>query len=133
MRSRLRTIALVLAAIVLTAGRSEPVYTVQDQPVPPSVVRKLHGEQYVHLFADAALQRGWRPLPVAPGQIRASLLIKGKHSLTVDILYDSQFYSIVLVSSEALNQGDGRIHPAANKAIRGLQDAIQAALARAAF
>jgi hypothetical protein len=133
MHIKFRKGLLALAALVLMAARAEPLYTVQQQPVPAAVTQKLSRDQYVRLYADAALQKGWQPMPVEPGRIRATLTIRAKHSLTVDILYDARSYSIVLVTSQALNEGGGRIHPAANKAIRGLQDAVQAALSRASF
>jgi hypothetical protein len=120
-------------AVLVMAARSEPIYTVQNQPVPAPVAQKLNDDQLGRLFADAAMQKGWRPLPLAPGQIRATLTIRSKHSLTVDILYNHAFYGIVIVGSEALNEADGRIHPAANKAVRVLQNAIQAALSRQSF
>jgi hypothetical protein len=115
------------------AARSEPIYAVDHQPVPPPVAQKLNDDQLGRLFANAAMQKGWRPLPLAPGQIRATLTIRSKHALTVDIIYNRQFYGIVIVGSEALNQTAGRIHPAANQAVRGLQDAIQAAMSRDSF
>ena len=133
MRSTKRAILLGSMAMLLVAARAEPIYQVPRQPVPAAAVRKMNDEQLTRLFADAAMQKGWQPLPVAFGQIRATLSIRSKHSLTVDILYDRESYSIVIVSSEALNQSEGHIHPAANKAIRGLQDAIQAALSRSSF
>jgi hypothetical protein len=124
---------MVLTAFLLMAARSEPIYAVQNEPVPPPVTQKLNDDQFARLFADAAIQKGWRPLPLAPGQIRATLTIRSKHSLTVDILYNRAFYGITIVGSEALNETDGRIHPAANKAVKALRDAIQAALSRQSF
>jgi hypothetical protein len=133
MRHPIRATVIAVAAILLMAARSEQIYAVQHQPVPAPIAQKLNDDQFGRLFADAAMQKGWRPLPLGPGQIRATLTIRSKHSLTVDILYDRQFYSIVIVGSEALNEANGRIHPAANKAVHGLQDAIQAALSRQSF
>ena len=133
MRPGRRNAVTVLVAFLVMAARSEPITTVQHEPVPPVVTRKLSDDQFTRLLADAAMQKGWRPQALAPGQIRARLTIRSKHFLTVDILYNRESYSIVVIGSEALNEGDGRIHPAANKAIRELQDAIQAALSREAF
>ena len=133
MRHPIRTTVMALAAILVMAARSEPIYAVQHQPVPAPVAHKLNDDQFGRLFADAAMQKGWRPQPLAPGQIRATLTIRSKHFLTVDILYNREFYSISIVSSEALDEANGRIHPAANKAVHGLQDAIQAALSRQSF
>ena len=133
MRHKVRTTMLAVAAILLMAARLEPLYTVQNQPVPPPVAQKLNDDAFARLFADAAMQKGWRPLPLAPGQIRATLVIRSKHSVTVDILYNREFYSVAIVGSEALNEADGRIHPAANKAVKALQDSIQAALSRQSF
>ncbi len=133
MRYKIQAIMLAMAAILLMAARLQPLYTVQNRPMSPPVAQKLKDDAFAHLFADAAMRKGWRPMPLAPGQIRATPIIRSKHSVTVDILYNREFYSIAIVDSEALNEAGGRIHPAANKAVKALQDSIQAALSRQSF
>lgn len=125
--------AMAIVALLAGCQRAEPILAVSQQPVPQGLMQKLAPGGYDKLYAEAALSKGWRPEQVEPGRIRASITIRGTHSLTVDIVYNSAIYDIGVVSSENLNQADGKIHPAANTAIRGLRDAIDAALSRAAF
>jgi hypothetical protein len=128
-----KSVALAMAACVLMAARAQPIYSVQQHPIPASVSRKLDDQHLALLFADAARQNGWRVLPAAPGHLSATLSIHTTHSLTIDITYDRSAFSIIVVSSERLKQEAGVIHPAANKAIHQLESSIEAAMSRIAF
>jgi uncharacterized protein YcfL len=126
---------VVVAALAMLAGchRSESIQLVSHQPVPAGLAQKMAPASYDRLYAEAALSKNWKPIQTAPGRIRASITIRQSHDLTVEIDYSATEYTLVVVSSENLNQENGTIHPAANKAIRGLRDAIDTALARAAL
>ena len=60
MRPGRRTAATVLVAFLLMVARSEPITTVQHEPEPPAVTRKLNDDRFTRLLADAAMLKGWR-------------------------------------------------------------------------
>ena len=112
------------------AARAQPIYTVQQHPIPEAVAHRFDDQQFTRMFVDAAQQNGWRVLPASPGHLNAAITIRRSHSLTVDISYNRSAFSITLISSERLKQENGRIHPAANRAIHDLEGSIEAAISR---
>ena len=85
-----------------------------------------------------ATQQGkykWTILEDAPGRIVTTFSIRNKHSLTVEIRYSGTEFSVVYRDSSNLNYVQGAngpiIHPAYNKQVKALVDAINANLQRA--
>src|SRR5262245_8621608 len=81
-------------------------------------------------IVDATLQGKWTILEDAPGRIVATFSIRNKHSLTVEVRYSGTQFSIVYRDSSNLNYAQGAngpiIHPAYNKQVKALVDAINA-------
>lgn len=82
-----------------------------------------------------AIQRGkWLIVEDAPGRIVATYSIRNKHSLTVEVRYNGTQFSVVYQDSSNLNYTQGAngpiIHPAYNKQVKALVDAISAGLQR---
>jgi hypothetical protein len=86
-------------------------------------------------IVGATLQLKWTILEDTPGRIVAIFSIRNKHSLTVEIRYSATEFSVVYRDSSNLNYAQGAngpiIHPAYNKQVKALVDAINAGLQRA--
>lgn len=119
---------------MLAACRQEMVYQVKDRPIPQAAQKALNEQQLEKLMVQAALAKNWRVDVVRPGQLRATLHIRDKHTANSDIFFDRSAYSILLNSSENLRQDDsGHIHRAYNRAVHALEDEIDRSLYRAVY
>ena len=132
MKPIFRGLAVGLVALVLVAARAEVLYVPQQHSLPTAVTSKLDDHQLARLFVDAARQGGWVVTPGNPGRLVA-VLTRSTHSLTVEIEYSRADYTIKLVESTHLKQEAARIHPAANRALHQLENAIMAAISQVAF
>lgn len=81
----------------------------------------------------ACSQRGWHATNVSPGLIEARIVVRGKHTVVVDIPYTAEKYSIKYKSSSNMEyQADkGKIHPNYNKWVNLLNNDINIQLAKA--
>lgn len=67
----------------------------------------------------------WVPKEKNPNTIRASILVRNKHTVVVDIPYSANSYSIKYVNSINMKaKPDGTIHPNYNKWVTKLADQI---------
>lgn len=119
---------LVTALTVTACGRNAPLENVQDAPFRASQNASL--EQMKEAIVAAGSARGWTITPQAPGVMRGDILVRNKHKVSVDILYDAKKFSIIYVSSDGMNyqlrDGQRRIHPSYMKWIKYLRQDIQA-------
>ncbi|MGE5540443.1 MAG: hypothetical protein ACM30I_17640 [Gemmatimonas sp.] len=129
-----RHLAVVVIVAVSAAGchRVQPVYNVQNRPVPAVGQQSLSLDKVRDAILSAAVVQRWQVVPVRPGMIRATLRWQ-THTADADILYSEQSYSIVLAGSSNLKQQDGDIHRNYNRAVQRLEDEINRQLLRAAY
>lgn len=134
MRAALAALALAANALVLAAcGNHEPVYLVQDHPIPPAVGRKMGDERIGNLIADLATRLDWDVTRIGPGHHQISRKFSGSHTVTVsDVYFSKQNYSIVLLTSSNLKQDDVEVDPHYNQAVRQLENDVERAIFRAA-
>lgn len=66
-------------------------------------------------IATAGSFRGWQVIEDAPGRLTMKNVIRGKHTVVVDVVFDTAGFQIDYVSSENLNyeerKGQAYIHP----------------------
>ena len=123
--------SLSLIAVLAIAGcRAAPMYSPTDIAfaMPPTSVQKvLTAEDYQNAIIRGGSKRGWTFEAAAPGHLIGSLAVRGKHSATVDVQFDTESFSISYNSSMNLNYHAGRneIHPSYNNWVKNLQDDIQ--------
>lgn len=77
----------------------------------------------------AASARGWQVISEQPGQLQLRNVIRGKHTVVVDVFYDTKGVRIDYVSSEnlkyAMRDGAAYIHPKYNEWVKLLlQDIV---------
>lgn len=117
----------VAAVAVIAACQNPPIHNVDKVPIVAPASVGLNDVERAILIAGS--ERKWAMRPVAPGRILATHTRSG-HTATVDILFDTEQYSIQYVSSGALQDvGSGTIHPTYNRWIQFLEADINKSLA----
>ena len=124
MSSRLGSVLLLAAALLLGACSSKPVLEIRQTDVPQSL-----GQQQVEQAILTALQqRRWSVVERRPGNITASIVQRQTLRAVIDIRYDERSYSISHRSSEGLEYRDGKIHRTYNNWVTYLDRNIQQVL-----
>ena len=134
MHVRFGQIATIVAITFILAGchREQPVYDVVNNPISISAEHKFTQEKIGEIITQAAITNGWLVEKVKPGELRATIKWKD-HSAVSSIIYNKTEYSIELVSSDNLKQGDGKIHRKYNEHVKALQNEINKRLSLAAL
>lgn len=131
--------ALILATTLLTApafARTPvPVVNHDNVPVVTSNGKTLSAEEVKQAILTAAGTKGWSVAHQANGKLIATLHVRGKHTVLVEITYAADKYSLNYkdsVNMKSSNQdGQTVIHPFYNKWVQELLDVIRQELAKA--
>lgn len=138
MKRRAMVVGL-LAAVLLpghdaNARRGVPIENYDNVVVARPDGKKLTPAKVREAIVMATTQLRWIVLEDNPGTIVTSLSIRGKHSMTVEIRYTGQSFSITYRDSSNLNYGrsgsGNDIHPTYNKEVRRLLTTINSTLQR---
>jgi hypothetical protein len=102
-----------------------PIVTASGKPIPPGVVRDA--------FIFAGKRYNWE-FSGGPDQLIATTSWNNKHSISVDILYTADHYSIRYRDSKNMNydphNGEPVIHPEYNRRVKQLIDEFSNELRR---
>jgi hypothetical protein len=123
---------LIFFAILLGASAqawaAKPILNIEDESVPV----KLDGstlsiEEVRDAIAAGCKLKGWTPVIVDEGQIKCSILVRGRHYAEVLIPYTESKYSILYSDSRVLDYDAERqrIHRNYNKWVILLSQTIQ--------
>ena len=124
--------ALAVAVVLALAGcRSAPLHNPTDIAFPEpaaSSMPRLTLEDYKDAIIRAGAKRGWFFEEEAPGHLIGNVAVRGKHFATVDVLFDTEAFSIKYRDSRNLDHdpSTGRIHTNYNSWVTNLQNDIQA-------
>ncbi|MBR5347027.1 MAG: hypothetical protein IK129_05230 [Deltaproteobacteria bacterium] len=132
MRRTTLFLSLVLMGILTASGchRTAPI---NNPTFVISVSKKLTQTQVREAIYTACPQRGWTARDISSNTIEATLRVRGKHTVVVDIIYSSSDYTIRYKSSDNMRTGgDGTIHPNYNRWVNNLSHDIDIELARIA-
>jgi len=133
--SKNRTVAatLVVAALMLAACRPlAPVVNVNNASYGSYANTALTLDDYERAIVRAGTKRNWVFNRLGPGHLEGRTTVRGKHSATVDVLFNTQTYSINYKSSQNLkyDAAKGEIHPNYNSWITLLDNDIKAEIQR---
>ncbi|MEJ2106874.1 MAG: hypothetical protein P8X48_06020 [Acidiferrobacteraceae bacterium] len=114
-----------LIGIVSTAyGRSADLV----DPAPQTLSCSLSDAQMVKGITGGLMARGWYVTSKKPGVIGAEIIVRGNHTLDVEIKYTNKSFDINYKSSKNLNYsangGKPRIHPNANSWMMNINNDI---------
>ena len=119
---------LVLTIAVGCAGRTKPIYNIENQ----SIDYTLTMEQVEKAIIKAGVQKKWKMMVIKPGQIVGNILVRS-HKARIQIDYTEKIYTITYLESNNLLYKDGKIHRNYNRWINNLDQTIQSNLFEASL
>lgn len=134
MNIRMKAItAFALMGLAIAGCRSlTPVQNVTAAQFAGEANTALTLEDYEKAIIRAGSERNWRFTPAGPGKLVGKVNVRGKHSATVNITFDTETYSIEYVDSDNLKYDPetNSIHPNYNQWIMLLDNDIQSEIQR---
>ncbi len=121
-----KILLIALSLFVLAACKSTPVYNVESSAVPAGLSAKVVEKSIV----KALIAKGWSVKANKDGRILADILVRNKHSATIEISFNDKEYSINYVDSTNLkyNATKNTIHKNYNNWIIYIDRLIQTSL-----
>jgi hypothetical protein len=116
-----RILSLVAVALLLAACTSKPIYNPEEHF---SSQLAISDNQMQRAIITALNDRQWVVQSIQPGQIQASITVRGRHHAEVDIPYTSTSFNINYRSSWGLDYKNGKIHGNYNRWVNRLRDNI---------
>ena len=137
MKNLRRIMPLTIAAMLVLAGcrATVPVESVVKEPYGPATYanagKRTLGD-YEKAIIRAGTYRNWISKTVAPGQIEATNVIRGNHTVVVDIAFNTETFSIDYNRSTNLkwDPTTRTIHPNYNSWMKLLEADIKAEIQR---
>ncbi len=123
--------ALMLVAL-LNVSACVVKSTIQTPSYP--VATHIQTNQVEKAIMLACAEIGWKARKIESNTIRATILVRGKHTIVVDIPYSNKNFEIKYVSSINMDDdGKGHIHPNYNKWVENLARHINQNIALAGY
>ena len=120
---------VAMLSLHAVARSSIPVIDLHDVAVLTSSGKVIEAEQVRRAILLAANMKNWTLGAPSDGKMIAALHVRGKHTITVEIAYTADKYSIRFLSSVNMNQevrdGQTLIHPNYNRWVLDLSDTIR--------
>jgi len=133
-----RSAVLIFATILslnAVARETVPIINYDNLAVATSSGKALHAAQVRQAIQAAAGAKGWSIAQQAGDKLLATLDVRGKHMIMVEIDYAADKYSLHYKDSSNMKYGERNgqpvIHPYYNKWVRELKDAIRLELLKA--
>jgi len=137
MKNLRRILPLTIAAMLVLAGcrATVPVENVVKEPYGSTTYAnagKLTLSDYEKAIIRAGTYRNWISKTIAPGQVEATNVIRGKHTVVVDIIFNTETFSIDYKRSANLkwDPTSRTIHPNYNAWVKLLEADIKAEIQR---
>lgn len=129
-KNQTKVVAFIFVLLVMTScTRLQPVYNV-DESIESIFTKKISSVEVGKIILAAAHEQGWKIKADGVNKYKAFIVWRD-HSAVSAITYSSNGYSIRLLSSENLLEGNGQIHKKYNKYVQRLQKNIDTRLAKA--
>ncbi len=109
----LLVLTFALSACIVTVPIQTPYEDISAYSLEENVVQKS--------IVEACVARGWTIEEKTDSNVKASILVRGKHKILVNIPYTSNTFKIEYLSSANMDaKADGTIHPNYNKWVETL-------------
>lgn len=115
--------ALVVMLAIAGCHRVQPVYKVDNHPV-PTVAQQASLATLETAIYEATSSNGWMVEKVNPGLMRATQKWR-EHAATIDIVYSQKTYSINYAGSANLRADQDFIHRRYNSLVLKLEQEIE--------
>lgn len=112
-----------------------PIVNLENQPLAAASGKPLTLDDVATALRRAAPQRGWTITEIAPGKAVATLEVRGKHTIKVEVGYSEKAISFIYKDSVNMKYGkddEGRpvIHPFYIKWVQNLLSDVRAEAGR---
>lgn len=116
---------------VVSCGRTEPIYNVDQQYFPESA-KELSEAEIKKAILKATSRLGWVCYAQEPGNLNCQVQRRG-HEAKVTIHYDQNIFSIHHVSTSNMKAKENRVHRKYNKWIKALEREIRTEILKTAY
>jgi hypothetical protein len=128
-------LSLFLSASPVHARSAVPIVNLENESIAAASGKALTLDDVAKALRQAAPVRGWRIENGGPGKAVATLEVRGKHTIKVDISYTEKSISFKYkdsVNMKYASDDDGKpvIHPFYNKWVQNLLSDIRIELGR---
>jgi hypothetical protein len=137
MKTKLISLIFVCAAFFssnVLARASVPVINIENALITTGSSKTPTLAQVKQSIVQAAAVQNWQISETADGKLNATLVVRGKHHMMIDIPYTTTHYSLVYKSSVNLNydvqEGTPVIHPNYNKWVQTFSNSIRLELSK---
>lgn len=128
-------VALLVVPFFVQARQTVPIVDYPDNAVTTRSGTALTIDQVKNAISNAAQSRNWQLSPGPKGDtLQATLNVRGKHTVAVDIAYTAQTYSITYQTSTNMKYSSSTdsntrlIHPFYNNWVSDLRESIRSEL-----
>lgn len=122
-------LALALAAAPAVAREPVPIINYDNVPIVSTSGKVPRLEQVKQTIQAAGQAKGWSIAFQADGKSLATLIVRSKHTIVVEIIYTAEQYSMQYKDSTNMKFGErdgGKvIHPFYNRWVQDLKEAIR--------
>lgn len=132
MQAKLSVVFLLIATLVTgpaLARQSVPIVNVENAPVVTGSGNAPTLAQIKQSIVAAGAIQNWKVSDAENGTLNATLVVRGKHYMTIEIPYTTEQYSLIYKSSVNLNyevlDGVPVIHPNYNKWVQTFSNNIR--------
>lgn len=131
-------LAAFAIALTIAGCRQDVLLNVVDEPYRTegaAIDSALSLDDIEAAIVRGGARRNWAFTPLAPGHLEGKVSVRGKHHVTVDVLFDTEKFSILYKDAQGMNYNRGLsgtgteenfIHPNYNTWVRLLADEIRA-------
>jgi hypothetical protein len=127
---RLFALAFALFALNAQAKNIEAIGNFDNQPAITGSGQPASIAQIKQALTAGGAPRGWQVTQVAPGQLVATVNVRNKHTVSVDILASPGVFSIKYKNSTNMNYDGVQINPHYNKWVQMLSEDARKELAK---
>jgi hypothetical protein len=127
---RLVALAISLFALNAQAKNLEAIANFDNQPALTGSGQPASVQQIKQALTAGGAPRGWQVIQVAPGQFVATVNVRNKHTVSVDVLAAPGVFSIKYKTSVNMNYDGGQINPHYNKWVQMLAEDARKELAK---
>lgn len=132
---RLFLLMILLAALTAIGCRPGRPVATYSYNFPPAETHQTLSEKQMHdAIVKACVSNGWRASTTSPGNIEATIMVRNKHTVVVNIPYTPTSYSINYKASTNMeykvkSDGSASIHPNYNNWVARLDQSIRSNVA----
>lgn len=125
-------LSLGLGVGTVHARTPVPIVNYENNPVATNSGKPMTADKVKQAILAAASSKQWSIAYQPNGKMQATLVMKGKHTIVVEVAYTAENYSLTYLSSDNMKYGEVEgvpvIHPYYDRWVREFREAIRTEL-----